>query len=128
MQHKKESSPIKKILLGTAVRCPNCEQGHMFDGLFKMNETCPICEVRFERAEGESIGGMMFTLGLAEVLALAGYFITHAMWGLSVTTQLIIWGLFSIVFCILFYRNGRGTWVGIVYLSGNVYKDGEKEK
>lgn len=125
MEYRKKSSPLKKILLGMSVRCPNCEQGAMFDGLFQMNPTCPVCSVRFERRDGESLGGMMFTLGFAEIITVGGYFLVDALFDPPMVTQLIFWSVFTVLFCVLFYRNGRGIWVGIVYLTGGVYKDDE---
>jgi uncharacterized protein (DUF983 family) len=125
MQHKKQSSPVHKLFYGMIARCPNCEQGLMFANAFRINTTCPVCSVRFERREGESIGGMIFTLGFAEILSIGGYFLFDALFDLSLATQLIIWSIFTIAFCILFYRSGRGLWVATVYLTGGVYRDDE---
>jgi uncharacterized protein (DUF983 family) len=126
MQYHRQSSAVKKLWLALNVRCPNCEQGAMFDGLFRMNPTCPVCEVRFERRDGESLGGMMFTLGLSEILSLGGYFLTQALFAPPIAAQLAFWAAFTVFFCTLFYRNGRGLWIGVVYLTGGVYKDDEQ--
>lgn len=125
MNYRKDSSAVKKILLGMLVRCPNCEQGKMFNGLFQINETCPVCGVRFERRDGESLGGMMFTLGFAELISIGGFFLVDALWSPPMMAQLAFWLAFTVAFCVLFYRNGRGIWVGIVYLTGGVYRDDE---
>jgi hypothetical protein len=41
-------------------RCPECGQGPVFRGAFRMNDCCPTCGYRFERAPGFYLGGMLF--------------------------------------------------------------------
>ncbi|MBA3872683.1 MAG: DUF983 domain-containing protein [Anaerolineae bacterium] len=119
---------VHKLFVGLRLRCPNCEQGHMFHGLFAMDETCPYCGVRYERREGESIGGTMINLVCAEVLSMGGYIITQALFAPSLAFQLTFWVTFNIVFILLFYRHARGIWASLSFLSGNVYPDPDTQK
>jgi uncharacterized protein (DUF983 family) len=119
---------IHKLLVGLRLLCPNCERGHMFHGLFKMDETCPYCGARYERLSGESIGGTMINLVCAEVLSMGGYIITQAVFAPPLAFQLIFWVTFNIVFVLLFYRHARGIWTSLSFLSGNVYPDPDFQK
>lgn len=119
---------LRKLLLGLFLRCPNCGRGRMFRGLFHMEPTCPYCHVRYERQSGESIGGTLINLCVAEVLSVGGYFVTQAAFQPPVTFQLIFWISFNILFIVLFYRHARGLWVSIAYLSGGVYADPDYEQ
>lgn len=119
---------IRKLLLGLFLRCPNCGRGRMFRGLFRMEPTCPYCGVRYERQSGESIGGTLINLCVAEVLSIGGYFISQAIWDPPLAFQLIFWVTFNIVFIVLFYRHARGLWVSISYLAGGVYPDPDYEQ
>lgn len=116
---------IHKLLVGARLRCPNCEQGRMFHGLFNMDKTCPNCGARYERLDGESIGGTLVNLVVAEVLSMGGYIITQLLFAPPLAFQLTFWVSFNIVFVLLFYRHARGIWVGVAYLSGSVYPDAE---
>jgi uncharacterized protein (DUF983 family) len=116
---------LDKLLLGLRLRCPNCGQGQMFTGLFKMEKTCPYCHVRYERLSGESIGGMFINLGLAEVLSIGGFFISQALFDPPLPFQMIFWVAFNILFVLLFYRHSRALWVAISYLTHGVYADPE---
>lgn len=118
---------IRKLLVGLLLRCPNCEQGRVFRGLFRMETTCAVCGARFERASGESLGGMVLNLGLAELLSIGGYFISDALWRPSLAFQLTFWIGFNILFIVLFYRHSRALWVSVNYLSGGVYPDAVDE-
>jgi uncharacterized protein (DUF983 family) len=109
------------------LRCPNCGQGRIFTGLFKMNPVCPVCGVRFERESGESVGGMYINLALAELITIGGFFIVNALFHPPFLPHLIFWAVFNVVFVALFYRHARSLWIGTTYLTGGVYKDAQGE-
>ncbi len=119
---------IRKILLGLFLRCPNCEHGHMFRGLFQIEEKCPVCGVRFERAEGESIGGTMLNLLVAEALTVSGLIITEGILHAPLAFELIFWISFNILFVVLFYRHARAVWVAVTYLAVGLYPDQDEPK
>jgi uncharacterized protein (DUF983 family) len=51
-------------------RCPQCNEGSVFSGFFKMNVTCPSCEFKFEREPGYFLGAMLvgYFLGVFSVI------------------------------------------------------------
>jgi uncharacterized protein (DUF983 family) len=53
------------------VRCPRCGGRGLFVSWFKLRERCPKCALPLERGEAHDywIGGMMFNLVLAELVA-----------------------------------------------------------
>jgi uncharacterized protein (DUF983 family) len=109
---------------GVRLRCPNCEQGAMFDG-FTMRETCDVCGVRFERRSGESVGGVMINLVVVELVFVVGFFGINAATDIPPMHQLFLWLPFAILFPILFYRTSRGLWVTMVYLNDDLKHDSE---
>ena len=119
------NTQIHKLRVGAAGRCPNCEEGRMFSGLFQMRPTCPVCGVRFERSSGESLGGMMLNLIVAELLTIGGFFGSYALLGspLDMTPLLVFWLLFDIAFVLVFYRPARGLWVTVTYLTSGLHGD-----
>ena len=116
---------IHKLLVGARLRCPNCEQGRMFTGLFAMHTTCPQCGVRFERSSGESLGGMMVNLVAAELLTVGGFFLSYYALGspADMTPLAIFWLAFDILFVLVFYRPARGLWVSVAYLTSGLTRD-----
>ena len=60
-------------MLGRAMtlRCPRCGTGHLFLSWFTLRPRCPGCDLRLQRGEEHDywIGGMMFNIALAELLA-----------------------------------------------------------
>lgn len=117
-----------KLWVGLNLRCPNCEQGGISDGLLKMRELCPVCGVRFERQSGESVGGMYFNLGIAEMLTIGGFFVVHLLFAPPLVPHLIFWIVFNLGFVLWFYRRARALWIAISYLTGGVQTDDEYQQ
>jgi uncharacterized protein (DUF983 family) len=120
---------IHKLKAGALLRCPNCEEGRLFTGLFQMRATCPVCHVRFERSSGESLGGMMVNLVVAELLTLVGFFGSYFLLGspADMTPLLIFWLVFDVLFVLGFYRPARGMWVAVTYLTSGLRADEHDE-
>jgi uncharacterized protein (DUF983 family) len=125
---RKLAAYVRALWLGLLLRCPNCGRGKMFRGLFQMEKTCPVCHVRFERLSGESIGGMVINLALAQIVTIGGFFLVDILTDIPPVQQLIFWIPFTILFCVLFYRHARAMWVGVAFLVGGVYTDEQDEK
>ena len=62
---------VRRWQAAFTLRCPNCGARGMFVSWFKLKERCPSCGLRLERGEEQDywIGGMMFNIVLAEMLA-----------------------------------------------------------
>lgn len=126
MKYRKESGKLKKLFLGATLRCPNCEVGSVSDGLFSIRPTCPNCQVRFERKQGESTGASIIWISFLPISALILFFTMY-----FVNPTLPIWLLVTVplgfvtIIGVLFYRNARGLWIAMTYLAGGVYADEE---
>jgi len=108
---------------GCRQRCPHCGRGKLFGKGFKMNATCPYCQSRYERGHGEALGGAYVNVVVAQITALFGFFAIDSLTHMPAIWQLPFWVLYTIIFCVLFYRPARGIWIAIVYLTGGVYPD-----
>jgi len=76
MKAESHSSTISAIL---HQKCPRCHSGaifrsSIFRGFARMNEHCPVCDLKFEREEGYFLGAMYISYGLALIfiIGLAG--------------------------------------------------------
>lgn len=115
---------LKKLWLGFWLRCPNCEQGHLSDSFFSMRDTCEVCNVRYERKSGESAGASIIWLSVLPIVALFIYFgIDIAIPGISLWISAGIPLAFVLIAGVMFYRNVRGLWIAVSYLTGAVYTD-----
>lgn len=109
---------------GFWLRCPHCKEGRLADGWLAFHETCAVCSVRFERKSGESAGASVIWVSILPILAMILFFILELTLNeLSVWVKAGIPIAFTVIAGIAFYRNVRGLWIAVSYLTGGVYRD-----
>ncbi len=116
----------KLYICGVRLRCPNCEQGRVFRHLFRIEPMCGVCGVRFERLDGESIGGMAITMGIIPPVSIGGFFLIDWLTDVPAWANGTFWLVFIVVGCTMIYRHSRAAWVAISWLTGGVYTDENK--
>jgi uncharacterized protein (DUF983 family) len=127
MEQRKQGSALKKIWMGFCLRCPNCEQGAISAGIFHLRQTCPHCGVRFERKSGESAGASVIWISVLPIFALILFFVLYFSNPDASLELLLGVPLAFVVICgVAFYRNVRGIWIAIAYLTGDVYRDEDR--
>lgn len=99
---------------GMRLVCPNCRKGAIYRAM-EMNARCPSCDIAFQPNPGDFTGAMTVAYSVTSVLVAIGVFILESMTNLPLMTHVIIWGIFSVAFLILCYRNLKGIWIGILY-------------
>jgi uncharacterized protein (DUF983 family) len=83
----------------------------LFTGWFAMAPACALCGLLYERAQGYWVGAIYVNYGVTTVIALTGFFLTYPGW--SMTTELIVWGAFVVVFPLWFFRYSRSLWLAV---------------
>ena len=110
------------------LRCPACGHGHIYGRGLRLNETCLYCEVRFERAAGESLGAVYLTSGMMVLLILGGFWLVDAVMDTDTTVFVALWIIIVMSSQVWVYRLARSLWICIAYLTGGVYPDPDYER
>ena len=99
--------------LTTAVklRCPRCGEGALFHGPFTMNKDCAHCHLVFEREPGYFVGAIYINYAVTAGVAIAGFLLLDACTTLSVSAQMVLWGIFGIGFPLFFFRYSKSLWL-----------------
>ncbi|HET9224809.1 MAG TPA: DUF983 domain-containing protein [Roseiflexaceae bacterium] len=105
------------LLAGLVLRCPRCRRGRMFESLFRMRRECPICGLQFERAVGEVTGGMAINFVVTGLVITIGSLYFGLFSRAPLSTILLSFGAFAIIFPIVFYPISRGLWASFLYLT-----------
>jgi uncharacterized protein (DUF983 family) len=95
------------------LRCPRCGATPLFRGWFRMAETCALCGLRFERAQGYFVGAIYVNYAATTILALGGFFVLWGVFGLSTRTQLMVLVPIVLVFPLWFFRYSRSLWLAL---------------
>ena len=99
-----------------ALRCPRCGVTRLFPhrglrGWFVMTPSCPLCGLRFERAQGYWIGAIYLSYAVTVVIALIGALALWRVADMSPARQLWVWLPFVVLFPLWFFRYSRSLWL-----------------
>jgi uncharacterized protein (DUF983 family) len=87
-----------------SMRCPRCRRGPMFKDpnayrklglthIFKMHDTCPVCNQRFEMEPGFWYGTAYVSYALAVAISVASFVAWWVLVGVSTSDNRVIWWL-----------------------------------
>ena len=101
--------------LGRAIRlrCPRCGATPLFRGWFRMAESCALCGLRFERAQGYFVGAIYINYAVTTLIAVGGFFLLWGQFGLSTRAQLLVLVPIVVVFPLWFFRYSRSFWLAV---------------
>ena len=94
-------------------RCPNCGGRTLFEAgtFFKTNKECPRCGFKIERDEGFFLGSMSLNFGVTLVGFLTPVMLLAYDNVIGTTFAIVLAGLGSFGFPVLFYRSSRSWWL-----------------
>lgn len=95
-------------------RCPACGEGKVFKTVYRMNELCSHCSLKYEKEPGYFLGAMSLSYSMGFVIVLPIFFYLFFN-GYELSTSVLIPG--AIVFCLspLLFRYSRLIWLGITH-------------
>jgi uncharacterized protein (DUF983 family) len=104
---------LQVVSRGLRNRCPNCGGATLFrkGAWFQLNKSCPDCGLPFERDEGFFIGSMSLNYGVTLVGFVTPVIVLTYKGLIGTTTAIVLAGIGSIGFPILFYRSSRSWWL-----------------
>jgi uncharacterized protein (DUF983 family) len=126
MEQRKPASPIKKLLLGVRLRCPNCERGRIMRGWFTVNPTCPVCSVRFERQPGEGTGAMMIVMSIMPLPTIILFMVLYSLKAIPLGALLGGLLVLMVLTSLVLYRHARGLWIATIDISSGLKTDEEQ--
>jgi uncharacterized protein (DUF983 family) len=104
---------MQVIMRGLTNRCPNCGGATLFRAgtWFEVNKQCPACGLRFERDEGFFLGSMSLNYGVTLVGFLTPVMLLAYKGVIGTTLAIVLAGIGSLGFPLLFYRSSRSWWL-----------------
>ncbi len=93
-------------------RCPRCCLGDLFRTMFTMNETCPVCGLRFEREEGYFLGALYVSYPISALLLGLGILAAYLLFpDLRLEWDLLIAAIAYLPFMPVVFRYSRAIWI-----------------
>jgi len=83
---------------GAAGRCPNCGEGHLFEGFLKVAPTCEACGFDLKAADSGD-GPAVFVILIGGFVVAFGAVFTQIAFNPPVWLQLIVWLPLTVIVC-----------------------------
>ena len=112
---------MSRVIAILGSRCPRCLKGHVWRGLFRINEVCPVCDLLFEREHGYWTGAMVASYALGVPLLVAIFFAVWVATHWDVTAVLIAADLLFVVAAPFVWRYSRVVWLHLDWLLDPVH-------
>ncbi len=101
------------VLRAGRLRCPACGRAKMFRNMLSMNDPCPECGRKFDRAPGYLLGSIYVNYGLTAVLVVILYFGMFLTTDLTGKQLLYVTSAFALLFPLWFFRYARALWIAL---------------
>jgi len=114
---------MSKVINVLSCKCPNCKEGKMFNtrgnillfNIPKMNNTCPVCDYKFEREIGFFFGSMFVSYALAVAQMIIGLVVLWHFMDLPPLTVFIIIAIMAFLLSTFNFKLSRSIWIYIFY-------------
>jgi len=115
-----QETPSVLIRRALTQKCPVCGRGAVFASHFRMNRTCPKCNVVFWADPGESLGAMYLDYAVATAVFIVLWVGLSWTTSLSDVAQWIIISVVTVASVLACYPITRSAWTVLVYISGGI--------
>jgi uncharacterized protein (DUF983 family) len=104
------------LLSGAAGRCPNCGEGHLFEGFLKVAPRCEACGYDLAKADSGD-GPAVFVILIGGFLAAFGALFTEFAWHPPIWVTLVIWLPMTLVVCLALLRPFKGMMLAAQFMN-----------
>jgi uncharacterized protein (DUF983 family) len=104
------------LLAGAAGRCPNCGEGHLFDGFLKVASRCEACGYDLAKADSGD-GPAVFVILIAGFIVAFSALITEIAVHPPVWVHLVLWLPATLVICLALLRPMKGLMLAAQFMN-----------
>ena len=104
------------LLSGAAGRCPNCGEGHLFEGFLKVAPRCEACGYDLAKADSGD-GPAVFVILIGGFIAAFGALFTEFALNPPVWMLLVIWMPATLVICLVLLRPMKGAMLAAQFMN-----------
>lgn len=104
------------LLAGAAGRCPNCGEGHLFDGFLKVAPRCEACGYDLGKADSGD-GPAVFVILIAGCIVAFAALFTEVAFSPPVWVHLVIWLPLTLVLVLALLRPMKGLMLAAQFMN-----------
>src|SRR6185369_10906961 len=104
------------LLSGAAGRCPNCGEGHLFEGFLRVAPRCDACGYDLAKADSGD-GPAVFVILIAGFIVAFGALFTEVAVHPPVWVHLVLWLPGTLILCLLLLRPMKGLMLAAQFMN-----------
>jgi len=104
------------LLSGLAGRCPNCGEGHLFQGFLKVAPRCEACGFDLAKADSGD-GPAVFVILIGGFIVAFSALITEIKFRPPIWVHLVIWLPLTVVVCLALLRPFKGALLAAQFMN-----------
>jgi uncharacterized protein (DUF983 family) len=104
------------LLSGAAGRCPNCGEGHLFEGFLRVSPACEACGFNLAAADSGD-GPAVFVILIAGFIVAFGALFTTVAFRAPAWLTLLIWLPMTLVICLVLLRPMKGLMLAAQFMN-----------
>jgi uncharacterized protein (DUF983 family) len=104
------------LLSGVAGRCPNCGEGHLFEGFLKVAPACEACGYDLSKADSGD-GPAVFVIMVAGFLVAFAALITEFTVHPPIWVHLMLWLPLTLIVCVGLLRPFKGAMLAAQFMN-----------
>jgi uncharacterized protein (DUF983 family) len=104
------------LLAGAAGRCPNCGEGHLFEGFLKVSPRCEACGYDLAKADSGD-GPAVFVILIGGFLSAFGALFTELALNPPAWLLLVIWLPATLIICLALLRPFKGAMLAAQFMN-----------
>jgi uncharacterized protein (DUF983 family) len=104
------------LLSGLAGRCPNCGEGHLFEGFLKVSPACEACGFDLRSADSGDGPAVFVILIGGFIVAFAALFTEVALHP-PVWVHLVLWLPITVIVCLVLLRPFKGAMLAAQFMN-----------
>ena len=109
-------SRANPLLSGAAGRCPNCGEGHLFEGFLKVSPRCEACGYDLAKADSGD-GPAVFVILIGGFLVAFGALFTEFAFHPPIWLTMLIWLPLTVVVCLALLRPFKGALLAAQFMN-----------
>lgn len=104
------------LLSGLAGRCPNCGEGHLFEGFLRVSQSCEACGFDL-RAADSGDGPAVFVILIGGFLVAFAALFTEIAYRPPIWLHLVLWLPLTVIVCLGLLRPFKGAMLAAQFMN-----------
>lgn len=106
-----------QMIKGWLGKCPNCNEGKIFEGFLKVNHACPKCGLELHKQRADDLPPYI-TISIVGHIIVPLILLVEKLWAPDLLLQGIVWSVLSVALTLWFLPKVKGAMIALQWAMG----------